>query len=98
MSLKNTKKPKIIWVTTILVILVFVLWSLNIRNIFELGYREGIKECFMSSESFVDIFGNFSHYHTSWKFSNLTDLWDIIKTNMSIDDMVEFINNLSKQS
>ncbi len=83
---RDTEKPKIIWITTILVILVFVLWSLNIRNVFEEGYYEGIKKCLMSQEGFVIMTNQGKDLYSGQKG---------LRTNITLEEMMTFLESLN---
>lgn len=80
LRLDGTKLSYLHLVLCVLVILVFVLWSLHIRELFSEGYRDGIKDCF-SIEYFVNmtekgksLYGNY--YNIS---GNVTEMMMFLK-------------------
>lgn len=86
LKLDKSKESKIALVLLVLSVIVFVIWASHIRNVFEVGYYEGIKECWVSQEFFVEmtdegksLYGNYFN----------------LSTNMSIKDIMEFLDSLN---
>lgn len=98
LKLDKTWESKVALILVVLSILVFVFWALNIRNIFETGYKEGIKECFLSQEGFVEIFPYLATPpHTTDEVKSIYEKYPNLT--MTIEEMMTFLDKIKiKQS
>lgn len=81
LGLDGTNLGRIGFVVVVLAFCSFLVWSFHIRAVFEEGYYQGIKECFVSQEGFAEMFayGKASYGNYFNLTTNLTQQLDFLE-------------------
>jgi len=90
LKLDDSWESKVSLLLAILSVIMFIIWAVHVKDYFVMGYKDGIKECFMSQEFFVEMTDKGRELYSGTK----------INTNMTFEDManiLEYMENYTKK-